>query len=98
MAKLFLGLNQSLEGYVDYLEFATGPVLFRLFYERARELTGGVCGALIQDDHSRSAPDRRMYYSGGNSYHIVHGRPPRLRIHHGIRHSSRLVLPIRSGA
>jgi riboflavin biosynthesis pyrimidine reductase len=25
MAKLFFGLNQSLDGYVDYQEFATGP-------------------------------------------------------------------------
>ena len=25
MAKLVFGLNQSLDGYVDYLEFAPGP-------------------------------------------------------------------------
>ena len=29
MAKLVFGLNQSLDGYVDYLEFAPGPSLFR---------------------------------------------------------------------
>jgi len=34
MAKLVFGLNQSLDGYVDYLEFAPGPSLFRHFYER----------------------------------------------------------------
>jgi hypothetical protein len=44
MAKLFFGLNQSLDGYVDYLEFATGPALFRHFYEPVRDLTGSVYG------------------------------------------------------
>ena len=43
----------------------------------------------------------RLAVAGGDRDHIVqvpHGRPPRLRIHHGIAHRSRLVLPIRSGA
>src|SRR5258708_40163570 len=31
MAKLVFGLNQSLDGYVDHLEFAPGPALFRHF-------------------------------------------------------------------
>jgi hypothetical protein len=42
MAKLVFGLNQSLDGYVDYLEFAPGPSLFRHFYEQVRDLTA-VC-------------------------------------------------------
>jgi hypothetical protein len=29
MAKLFFGMNQSLDGYVDHLEFAPVPALFR---------------------------------------------------------------------
>ena len=44
MAKLFFGLNQSLDGYVDYQEFAPGPSLFRHFYEQVRDLTGSVYG------------------------------------------------------
>ena len=42
MAKLVFGLNQSLDGYVDYLEFAPGPSLFRHFYEQGsgRRLLG----------------------------------------------------------
>ena len=44
MAKLVFGLNQSLDGYVDYLEFAPGPSLFRHFYEQVRDLTGSVYG------------------------------------------------------
>jgi hypothetical protein len=44
MAKLFFGLNQSLDGYVDHQEFAPGPSLFRHFYEQVRDLTGSVYG------------------------------------------------------
>ena len=44
MAKLVFGLNQSLDGYVDYQEFAPGPSLFRHFYEQVRDLTGSVYG------------------------------------------------------
>ena len=44
MAKLVFGMNQSLDGYVDHLELATGPSLFRHFYEQVRDLTGSVYG------------------------------------------------------
>ena len=45
MAKLIFGMNQSLDGYVDHLEFPTiGPLLFRHFYEQVRDLTGSVYG------------------------------------------------------
>jgi dihydrofolate reductase len=44
MAKLVYELNQSLDGYVDHLGFAPGPVLFRHFIERVRNLTGMVYG------------------------------------------------------
>ncbi len=37
MAKLVFGFNQSLDGYVDYLEFAPSPSVFRHFYEQVRE-------------------------------------------------------------
>src|SRR5260221_10380541 len=44
MAKLVFGLNQSLDGYVDHLEFSPGPSLFRHFTEQVRDLTGSVYG------------------------------------------------------
>jgi len=44
MAKLFFGLNQSLDGYVDHQEFAPGPALFRHFVEQVRGLAGTVYG------------------------------------------------------
>ena len=45
MAKLIVGLQQSLDGYVDHQEFAPpGPALSRYFIERVRNLTGAVYG------------------------------------------------------
>ena len=44
MAKLVFGLNQSLDGYVDHLEFAPSPSLFRHFIEQVRDLAGSVYG------------------------------------------------------
>jgi dihydrofolate reductase len=44
MAKLVYGLNQSLDGYVDHLEFRPSLALFRHFIERVRDLTGIVYG------------------------------------------------------
>jgi dihydrofolate reductase len=44
MAKLVFGMNQSLDGYVDHTEMATGPVLFRHWIEHVRDLAGSVYG------------------------------------------------------
>ncbi len=44
MAKLVYGLNQSLDGYIDHLEFSPTPKLFRHFTEHVRGLAGMVYG------------------------------------------------------
>jgi dihydrofolate reductase len=44
MAKLVFGMNQSLDGYVDHMEFAPSPVLFRHFADQVRSLAGSVYG------------------------------------------------------
>src|SRR5208337_1740945 len=44
MAKLVYGLNQSLDGYVDHLEFRPSPALFRHFIEQVRDLAGSLYG------------------------------------------------------
>ena len=49
MAKLVFGMNQSLDGYVDHLEFRPGPALFRHFIEQARGLTGSVYGRRLYE-------------------------------------------------
>jgi dihydrofolate reductase len=44
MAKVFFGMNLSLDGYVDHQGSAPGPVLFRHFIEQVRGLAGSVYG------------------------------------------------------
>jgi dihydrofolate reductase len=44
MAKLVYGMNQSLDGYVDHLEFRPSLALFRHFIEHVRDLAGMVYG------------------------------------------------------
>jgi len=58
MAKLVFGMNQSLDGYVDHLAFAPGPILFRHFIEEAEGQAGSVYGRKMyelmrywDDDH-----------------------------------------------
>ena len=66
MAKLVFGMNQSLDGYVDYEEFAPDPALFRHWIEHVRGLTGSVYGRRLyevmrywdQDDWDQDDPAR----------------------------------------
>ena len=44
MAKIVFALNQSLDGYVDYTEFAPDPVLFRHFIDDVRGTTATIYG------------------------------------------------------
>lgn len=44
MAKLVFGMNQSLDGYVDHMEFAPDPALFRHWIEQVRGVVGSVYG------------------------------------------------------
>ncbi len=49
MAQLIFGMNQSLDGYVDYQAFAPGPLLFRHFIEHANGLTGSLYGRRLYE-------------------------------------------------
>ena len=44
MAKLVFGMNVSLDGYVDHMEFGPSPTLFRHFIEEARGQAGSIYG------------------------------------------------------
>jgi dihydrofolate reductase len=44
MAKLVFALNQSLDGYVDHMEFGPSPALFRHFIDDVRGVAGIVYG------------------------------------------------------
>ena len=49
MGKLVFGMNQSLDGYVDYTAFAPSPGLFRHFIEQARNQAGSVYGRRLYE-------------------------------------------------
>jgi dihydrofolate reductase len=49
MAKLVFGMNQSLDGYVDHLEFGPSPALFDHYIGQMRGLAGSVYGRRIYE-------------------------------------------------
>ena len=68
MAKLVFGMNQSLDGYVDHMEFAPDAVLFRHFVAEARAQSGSVYGRRIyeimrywDDEHPEWGEDERAF-------------------------------------
>lgn len=68
MAKLVFGMNQSLDGYVDHMEFSPGPTLFRHFIKEAEEQAGSVYGRHVyelmryfDDDHPEWDADRHAF-------------------------------------
>ena len=58
MAKLFFGMNQSLDGYVDHDAFAPDDVLFRYFIEQTRGLAGSLYGRRLYEIMSYWDEDR----------------------------------------
>ena len=68
MAKLIFGMNQSLDGYVDHMAFAPGPVLFRHFIEEAQGQAASVYGRRMyevmrywDDDHPEWDADEQAF-------------------------------------
>src|SRR5688572_27398612 len=68
MARLVFGMNVSLDGYVDHMEFAPSPALFRHFIEQAGEQVGSVYGRRVyelmrywDDDHPEWDADRQAF-------------------------------------
>ena len=68
MAKLVFGMNVSLDGYVDHMEFGPSPTLFRQFIADAEGQAGSIYGrrvyALMQywdDDHPEWDSDRQAF-------------------------------------
>ena len=75
MAKLVFGMNQSLDGYVDHMEFAPGPALFRHFVEEAQQQAGSIYGRHMyeimrywdEDQPDWGADERPLRRLGGDS-------------------------------
>ena len=74
MAKLVFALNQSFDGYVDHMEFAPDPALFRHFIDDVRGLAGSVYGRRMyevmrywDEDHSEWDAAQRDYAAAWRS-------------------------------
>jgi dihydrofolate reductase len=68
MAKLVFGMNLSLDGYVDHMEFSPDPTLFRHFIEEAQAQAGSVYGRKMyeimrywDDDHPEWGADEHAF-------------------------------------
>ena len=68
MAKLVYGLNQSLDGYVDHLEFRPSLALFRHFIEDVRGLTGMVYGRRMYETMRYWDEDRADWSAEQHEY------------------------------
>jgi dihydrofolate reductase len=49
MARIVFGMNQSLDGYVDHLEFEPDPTLFRHFVKEAEGQAGSLYGPRVYE-------------------------------------------------
>ncbi|WP_266156896.1 dihydrofolate reductase family protein [Dyella silvatica] len=74
MAKLVFGLNQSLDGYIDHLEFSPSPALFGHFIEQTRDTTGMLYGRRMyevmrywDEDHADWGAQERDYATAWRS-------------------------------
>lgn len=74
MAKLFFGMNLSLDGYVDHEAFAPGHLLFRHWIELVRSLTGSIYGRRLyevmsywDEDHPEWDADEREFAAAWRS-------------------------------
>jgi dihydrofolate reductase len=76
VAKLVFGMNQSLDGYVDYMKFGPSPKLFRHFIEQARNQAGSIYGrklykimAYWDEDQAEWGPDERDFAEAWRKSH-----------------------------
>ncbi len=74
MARLVFGMNQSLDGYVDHMEFGPSPTLFRHFIAEAQGQAGSIYGRKIyeimrywDDEHPEWGVDERAFAAAWRS-------------------------------
>jgi dihydrofolate reductase len=77
MAKLVFGMNQSLDGYVDYMAFAPGRMLFRHFIEEARRQAGSIYGRRIYEIMRYWDDDRPEWEADEQAFAAAWRRQPK---------------------
>ena len=68
MAKLVYALNQSLDGYIDHMEFRTEPALFLHFIDDVRSLAGMVYGRSMYEVMRYWDEDQPGWEAPGHEY------------------------------
>ena len=76
MARFIFGMNQSLDGHVDHLDFGPGPTLFRHFVEEAQGQSGSIYGRVMyevmrywDDEHPEWNDDERAFAQAWRRQH-----------------------------
>jgi dihydrofolate reductase len=77
MAKLVFGMNLSLDGYVDHMEFAPGPALFRHWTEHVRDLAGSVYGRSMYEVMRYWDEDRPEWSAGQHKFAVAWRNQPK---------------------
>jgi len=77
MAKIVFGMNQSLDGYVDYQEFGPSPALFRHWIEHVRDLTGSLYGRRMYEIMRYWDEDRSEWTPEQHEFAVAWRRQPK---------------------
>jgi len=77
MARLVFGMNQSLDGYVDHLEFAPDSTLFRHFIEEARGQAGSLYGRNLYELMRYWDEDRPEWSADDHAFAAAWRRQPK---------------------
>ena len=77
MAKFFHGMNQSLDGYVDHLEFRPAPGLFRHFIDLERRLGGSIYGRRLYEIMRYWDEDRREWDADERAFAFAWRKQPK---------------------
>ena len=85
MAKLVFGMNQSLDGYVDHLEFSPRPALFRHFIEQMRGLTGSVYGRRMYEVMRYWDEDQSEWDAEERDFAAAWRRQPKWVVSHSLK-------------
>lgn len=77
MAKIVFGMNQSLDGYVDHMEFAPGPKLFRHFIAQAQEQAGSIYGRKMYEIMRYWDEDRPEWNADEHAFAVAWRNQPK---------------------
>ena len=85
MAKIVFGMNQSLDGYVDHMEFAPGPRLFHHFIEQAQEQAGSIYGRKMYEIMCYWDDDRPEWNADEHAFAAAWRNQPKWVVSHSLK-------------